>query len=87
VSTAGGAPTRRAAAAAPLAALLLLIGGCAAASRPTATPGSVPGGSAASRITRCSPADPDRHAWFCVFGQILYGVAGSMAPDGSITLR
>jgi hypothetical protein len=40
-----------------------------------------------SAIKRCSPSDPDRHAWFCVIGQILYGVAGAMQPDGGYSLR
>jgi hypothetical protein len=27
-------------------------------------------------IKRCSPSDPDRYAWFCVVGQLLYNIAG-----------
>jgi hypothetical protein len=32
---------------------------------------------------RCSPADPDRWAWFCVVGQILYGAAAFFTPAGA----
>ena len=42
---------------------------------------------APSAVKRCSASDPDRNAWFCVIGQILYGVAGAMQPDGGYSLR
>jgi hypothetical protein len=41
----------------------------------------------AGGIKRCSPSDPDRSAWFCFVGQLLYNVVGGMQPDGSDSLR
>jgi outer membrane biogenesis lipoprotein LolB len=32
---------------------------------------------------RCSPSDPDRWAWFCVVGQILYGAAVFFQPPSA----
>lgn len=61
-----------------LAATLLVaavLAGCATASRPTASRDE-----ASAPPRRCSPADPDRWAWFCVVGQILYGVAVFFQP-------
>ena len=68
-----------------LALITLLVGGCATAAPPPSTAGGEP--KSASAIKRCSPSDPDRHAWFCLIGQILYGVAGAMQPDGGYSLR
>jgi len=68
-----------------LAVLLLalaLLGGCATAPRPAARPDEA---SAAPR--RCSPADPDRWAWFCVVGQILYGAASFFQPVNELSMR
>ena len=42
---------------------------------------------APSAMKRCSASDPDRNAWFCVIGQILYSVTGAMQPDGGYSLR
>ena len=67
---------------ASLALIALLVGGCATAAPPPSTAASE-----SKSIKRCSPGDPDRHAWFCVIGQILYGVAGAMQPDGGYSLR
>ena len=67
---------------ASLALIALLVGGCATAAPPPSTAASE-----SKSIKRCSPSDPDRHAWFCVIGQILYGVAGAMQPDGGYSLR
>jgi hypothetical protein len=36
---------------------------------------------------RCSPADPDRWAWFCVVGQVLYGAAAFFTPVNEVTMR
>jgi hypothetical protein len=36
---------------------------------------------------RCSPADPDRWAWFCVVGQILYGAAAFFTPVNEVSMR
>ena len=62
--------------------IAMLVGGCA-----TAAPAPSAAASESKSIKRCSPSDPDRHAWFCVIGQILYGVAGAMQPDGGYSLR
>ena len=67
---------------ASLALIALLVVGCATAAPPPSTAASE-----SISIKRCSPSDPDRHAWFCVIGQILYGVAGAMQPDGGYSLR
>ena len=67
---------------ASLALIALLVGGCATAAPPSSTASRE-----AKSVKRCSPSDPDRHAWFCVIGQILYGVAGGMQPDGGYSLR
>lgn len=67
-----------------LAALLIvltLLGGCASASRPAAA------GTADPPPRRCSPADPDRWAWFCVVGQILYGAAAFFQPVNELSPR
>jgi hypothetical protein len=66
-----------------LAALLIvltLIGGCATASRPATAAADAP-------PRRCSPADPDRWAWFCVVGQILYGAAAFFQPVNELSAR
>jgi len=67
-----------------IGALLLsagLLGGCATASRPAAR------AEESSTPRRCSPADPDRWAWFCVIGQILYGAASFFTPVNETTMR
>ena len=65
-----------------LALIALLVAGCATAAPPPSTAASE-----SKSIKRCSPSDPDRHAWFCMIGQILYGVAGAMQPDGGYSIR
>ena len=67
---------------ASLALIALLVGGCATAAPPPSTAARE-----SKSIKRCSPSDPDRQVWFCVVGQILYGVAGAMQPDGGYSLR
>jgi hypothetical protein len=67
-----------------LAALLMvltLMGGCATASRPATA------GAADAPPRRCSPADPDRWAWFCVVGQILYGAVAFFQPVNELSAR
>ncbi len=67
-----------------LAASLLsacLLAACATASRPSARVEE------SSTPRRCSPADPDRWAWFCVVGQVLYGAAAFFQPVDSPTGR
>ena len=72
---------------ASLALTALLLGGCATGT--ASPPPPVAGGEArpARASKRCSPGDPDRYAWFCVIGQVLYGVAAAMQPDGGYSLR
>ena len=65
-----------------LVAATLLVG-CAATSRPSAS--RTDETSQAPR--RCSPADPDRWAWFCVVGQILYGAAVFFQPPNELGTR
>jgi hypothetical protein len=60
---------------------LTLLGGCATASRPAAP------AAASSTPRRCSAADPDRWAWFCVVGQILYGAASFFQPVDELSMR
>ncbi|HEX5531908.1 MAG TPA: hypothetical protein VFZ82_20225 [Methylomirabilota bacterium] len=67
-----------------LAALLIvltLLGGCVSASRPAAA------SAADAPPRRCSPADPDHWAWFCVVGQILYGAAAFFQPVNELSPR
>jgi hypothetical protein len=55
----------------------VLVGGCATSARPTDSTSSVGGEpKPPAGIKRCSPSDPDRYAWFCVVGQLLYSIAG-----------
>ena len=61
--------------------VLALLGGCATASRPASA------GAADAPPHRCSPADPDRWAWFCVVGQILYGAAAFFQPVNELSAR
>jgi len=58
-----------------------LLAGCATTSQPAATPSAD-----AAPPRRCSPADPDRWAWFCVVGQILYGAAAFFTPVNEVTM-
>ncbi|HZP39147.1 MAG TPA: hypothetical protein VFE48_21880 [Methylomirabilota bacterium] len=62
-----------------LSACLLVA--CATTARPSAR------AEESSTPRRCSPADPDRWAWFCVVGQILYGAAAFFQPVDSPTGR
>ena len=56
--------------------------GCATSASPRPSPSET---SQAPR--RCSPADPDRWAWFCVVGQILYGAASFFSAPNELTMR
>jgi hypothetical protein len=64
-----------------LAATLLV--GCATTPRPSASPTD----QASQAPRRCSPADPDRWAWFCVVGQLLYGAAAFFSPANETATR
>jgi len=61
----------------------ILLAGCATSSRPSASRADT----ASEAPRRCSPADPDRWAWFCVVGQILYGAASFFTPVNETTMR
>jgi hypothetical protein len=63
----------------PVLLAALLLAGCATTSPP---PRRAAGASEAPR--RCSPADPDRWAWFCVMGQILYAAASFFSPPNEL---
>ena len=65
---------RRALASATVAAML--IAGCATGGPSRSTTELAESKSAPVAPRRCSPEDPDRWAWFCVIGQILYSVVG-----------
>jgi hypothetical protein len=69
---------------APTLLAAVLLAGCAtSAPRPFG-----PAVTAASQTPRrCSPSDPDRWAWFCVVGQILYGAAVFFTPVDEVSLR
>jgi uncharacterized protein YceK len=61
----------------------MLLAGCA-----TATPRGASGARETSAAPqRCSPRDPDRWAWFCVVGQILYGAAAFFTPPSEVATR
>lgn len=60
-----------------------LLAGCATTSRPPASRAD----QASQTPRRCSTADPDRWAWFCVVGQILYGAAAFFTPVNETTMR
>lgn len=60
-----------------------LLAGCATTARPPAARTD----QASQAPRRCSTADPDRWAWFCVVGQILYGAASFFTPINETTMR
>jgi hypothetical protein len=61
----------------------IVLAGCATAARPSAARAD----HAPQAPRRCSAADPDRGAWFCVVGQILYGAAAFFTPINETTIR
>lgn len=63
----------------------ILLAGCATSgsSRPSASRTD----EISQAPRRCSTADPDRWAWFCVVGQILYGAASFFSPVDELTMR
>ena len=60
-----------------------VLAGCATTARPSASRTD----QAPPAPRRCSTADPDRWAWFCVIGQILYGAASFFTPVNETTIR
>ena len=60
----------------------ILLAGCATSAPPSS---HVPSSSA--EYQRCSPADPDRFAWFCVLGQVLYSTLSNLQPDAALGPR
>jgi hypothetical protein len=68
------------AARAVIAVSAALLAGCATGSG--APPAASEPSLAAPR--RCSPADPERGAWYCVLGQLLYTTAGALQPESEL---
>jgi hypothetical protein len=67
----------------------VIVAGCATGPRPS-TPvnaGSAGNPQQAAEYRRCSAADPDRFAWFCVIGQVLYSALSSLQRDAALGLR
>jgi len=60
----------------------LLIGGCASTTPPSPAPPTVADREPRVAARRCSDGDPDRFAWFCIVGRVLYGAAAFLQPDG-----
>ena len=60
----------------------LLIGGCASTTPPSPAPTTVADREPRVAARRCSDGDPDRFAWFCIVGRVLYGAAAFLQPDG-----
>lgn len=63
-------------------ALALLASACATGAPPlppTASDRAAP--PPVGRITRCSAGDPDRDAWFCVLGNIVYAALSMIQTD------
>jgi hypothetical protein len=60
-----------------------LLAGCASTPRSSASRTD----QASQAPRRCSPADPDRWAWFCVVGQLLYGAAAFFSPANETAIR
>jgi hypothetical protein len=67
--------------------LILLAATLLAACATTARPSAPRADQTAHAPRRCSTADPDRGAWFCVVGQILYGAAAFFTPVNETTMR
>ena len=63
---------------------LVLLAGCATSGPPPFSPSAA---EAPRKPQRCSPADPDRRAWFCLVGQVLYGAAAFFTPVNEVTMR
>ncbi|MFI5008590.1 MAG: hypothetical protein ACHQKZ_14180 [Solirubrobacterales bacterium] len=67
----------------PILLAATLLAGCATTSRPAASHAD----QAPQAPRHCSTADPDRWAWFCVVGQILYSAAAFFTPINETTMR
>jgi hypothetical protein len=67
----------------------ILVAGCATRTPPSSLANASSAGNPpyAADYRRCSAADPDRFAWFCVIGQIVYGAISSLQPDAGLGLR
>jgi hypothetical protein len=62
----------------------VLLAGCATSGPPRSGPATA---EATQTPRRCSPADPDRWAWFCVVGRVLYGAAAFFTPANEVSMR
>ncbi|MGH7299653.1 MAG: hypothetical protein ACREKQ_11820 [Candidatus Rokuibacteriota bacterium] len=60
----------------------VLLAGCA-----TAAPTRPRAAGALETPRRCSAGDPDRSAWYCVAGRILYSAIASFQPINELTMR
>ena len=66
----------------------LLFAGCATSSVSSrVAPQGLVDEPSASTLTRCSAADPNRWAWFCVIGQSLYGIGANLQPDAQYRFK
>ena len=66
----------------------LLIAGCATSAPPSRSSADTSADARpATEYRRCSPADPDRFAWFCLLGHIMYGAISAMQPASTPGLR
>jgi hypothetical protein len=62
-----------------------LLAGCATGDGASRVTAPRAGEAAASPPRRCSPADPDRWAWFCVIGRLFYETAAAFQPPSERT--
>jgi len=63
----------------------LLVAGCASVH--VSSPLDDPRAPSTTAVKRCSPSDPDRSAWFCKVGQLIYNLVGSGQVGGGYTVR
>jgi hypothetical protein len=64
-----------------VALVAIAVAGCATAAPPRPSASTDPGRTASA--VRCSDADPDRFAWFCLVGRTLYAIAAGWQGDHS----
>jgi hypothetical protein len=67
----------------------IFVAGCTTSTRPfsPATASSAGDPRQAAEYRRCSAGDPDRFAWFCVIGQMVYGAISNLQPDAAVGSR
>jgi hypothetical protein len=79
-----GASLRRPGALA-IALAALLAAGCANVY--VGSPLDDPRAPSTTAVKRCSPDDPNRSAWFCKVGQLIYNIVGGGQVSGGYTIR